>query len=123
MGMLSKEQSEIVKLVYTRFIDSEEEIWTEIDDNLEMTGFMSSQELVNECIIKFEQCSGGIFRCNQAHDQSKCIAPIILEGVGYILALYDKTSYLPPKNKYVLEYFLVLCELKMIYLSVGSGAV
>ena len=61
--MMTQEQSQIVKLVYSRFIDSEEEIWSEFDDNLEFVGYLTDKELIQECSIKVFEHSKGDLRC------------------------------------------------------------
>jgi hypothetical protein len=114
--MMSKEESDIVKSVYTRFLESEEEsTWTEIDENLEFYGYLSDEEVIKEAKIKFEEHSSGVFRCKNEHDIKFCFAPKILEAVEYILNLYDETGFLHEKNRYVILYYLVMSILRMIY--------
>lgn len=114
--MMSKEEADIVKMVYTRFLESEEETtWSEIDENLEFFGYLSDQEIIKEAKIKAEEHSDGIFRCQNDHDHKFCFAPRILEAVNYILNLYDETGFLHEKNRYVLLYYLVMSTLRMIY--------
>jgi hypothetical protein len=113
--MMTTDQTKIVKMVYNRFIESEEEIWTDLDSNLEMFGYLTDKELIVEADVKHEKhCQTGI-RCAQDHQPSNCMAPIILESVEIILDLYDKTGELHEKNRYILEYYLVMSELKMIF--------
>ncbi len=111
---MSRDESQIVKLVYNRFIESEEEIWTDLDDNLEMTGLMTNEELVKAAKTEANGHSSGI-RCKQDHGQHNCMAPLILESVNYILDLYGKTRELHPKNRYILEFYLSMSALRMIY--------
>jgi len=120
---MSTEQVAIVKLVYNRFMESEEppanterSLWSDMDNNLIFFDLLSDDEMVKESIIKYQQhCSCSIFTCEQEHDQEFCFAPFILECVGYILELYDETKELHPKNRYVLSYYLTMSELKIIY--------
>lgn len=114
-SMMSKDQVEIVRIVYTRFIESEDQGWTEIDDNLEMYGWLSNEELVKEAKIKCLSHSKGTFKCTQKHEQQNCFAPRILEAVEAVLSLYDRTKELHPKNAYILTYYLVMSELKMVF--------
>ena len=113
---MSKEQSEIVKLVYNRFIESEDEIaWTDLDSNLELMGYLTDRELMKETQIKIFEHSKGIFRCGQSHSQENCMAPLILESAIAISDLYEKTKQLHGKNRYVLEYYLAMSEMNLIY--------
>lgn len=122
--MMTPEESAIVKIVYERFLSSEKLNWDEIDDNLELVGFMSDKELVVECTIKFMDHSFGRFRCAKEHiDGDICFAPLILEAVGSVIKLYDTTQSLHERNKYVLSYYLVMSELRLIYAEQGSSAV
>lgn len=112
---MSKDQSDIVKLVYARFIESEEDSWSDIDDNLEMWSWLSDKELITEAKVKIKTHSKGTFRCSQNHKQEHCMAPYILEAVEAIIGLYEKAKQLHEKNKYIILYYLALSELKLIY--------
>lgn len=115
IDMMTKERSDIVKMVYTRFIESEQEIWTDLDCNLEFMGYLTDAEMILECKAKFDKHCFGVLRCNQEHGPDKCLAPYILEAVEYILDLYSETGQLHPKNYYLLSYYLALSEMKMIF--------
>ena len=121
--MMTVEEAQVVKMVYSRFIGTETEEWSEIDDALEMMSWLKPKELVEESRLKYKEHSKGIFRCTQDHSIEHCLAPYILESVDAILALYDKTHELHPKNAYILTYYLSLSELKMIYVSETSQAI
>lgn len=112
---MTKEQTEIVKLVYNRLIENEEENWSEIDDNLEFFGLLSDRDIIKESRIKYKKHSKGTFKCVQNHQQEHCFAPYVLEGVEAILSLYDKTLELHPKNAYILTYYLAMTEMKMVF--------
>jgi hypothetical protein len=113
--MMTKEQGEVVRMVYNRFIASEEETWTELDDNIEFISYLNNSELVKEVTIKYFEHSRGIFRCNQNHEQRYCFAPYVLEAVDAIITLYEKTSELHPKNAYILSYYMAMSELRILY--------
>ena len=113
--MMSNEQARIVRMVYNRFMENESDDWTTMDDNLEIFSWLSNEDLVRESKAKFKKHSKGTFRCGQTHDQSVCFAPHILESVEAILDLYKSTKELHLKNAYILSYYLVLSELKLIY--------
>lgn len=122
-NMMTEEEREAVKLVYNRFIQNEDESWTGIDDNLEMCGWMSDREIVAHAKIKIDDHARGAIRCKSTHDVSICFAPRILEAAQNIIKLYDETRELHCKNKYVLEYYLVMSELNLIYINEVSSAV
>lgn len=113
--MMSKEEVEVVKLVYNRFIDNEGEGWSGIDDILEMLEHLTEAELIKESRIKSKKHAKGIFRCTQNHKQEYCFAPYILEAVQAIIGLYESKGDLHPKNAYILSYYLAMTEMKMIF--------
>lgn len=114
--MMTTEQANIVKMVYSRFIESEDSgAWGDLDENLAWFDILSDEELVRESEIKLSSHSKGTFRCQNTHDRVHCFAPYILEGVEAILNLYENTKELPIKNRYVLQYYLAMSELRMIY--------
>lgn len=113
--MMTPEQTKIVKLVYNRFIGSESNKWNEIDDNLEFVSYLNDKELIEEVRVKLEKHSWGTFRCNEEHAIEICFAPIILESVLAIDDLYKATGELHEKNRYILTYFMTMCELGLIY--------
>jgi len=114
IDMMDEEEIEIVKLVYNRFMDNEDNQWTDIDNNLEFFSYLTDKELVKESKIKTYEHERGI-RCSQEHGQVNCFAPYILEAVEIILKLYDETKELHPKNAYILSYYLVMGEMGLIY--------
>ena len=117
--MMTKEQSNVVKIVYSRFMESESEskfaIWGDLDCNLEFMDSLTDNELVKESEIKLFEHSKGTFRCAQDHDQSICFAPFILDAAQAITALYRDTNELHPKNRYILTYYLSMSEMRLIY--------
>lgn len=120
--MMTEEQVRIVKAVYSRFIESEAETWTDLDSNIELYDYLNNRELVAESEIKFNKFSKKVFRCSQHHGgdpkmhlQELCMAPIILEAVGAVISLYRETKELHPKNRYLLTFFHAMSEMKMIY--------
>jgi hypothetical protein len=122
--MMTKEQAEAVKMVYARFFESEECHltdtrcgWNEIDDNLEFVGFLNDKEMVAEAHVKYlSHSKNGIFKCYQTHAQEYCLAPHLLEAVGGIISLFEKTGELHIRNRYVLNYYIAMSEMKMIFL-------
>jgi hypothetical protein len=113
--MMTGDQIETVKLVYNRLIQNEEETWSRIDDSLIAFEWLSNEELATEVQILCEKHSKGIFRCSQDHKPEQCFAPRVLESVKAILDLYEKTKNLHPKNRYILEYYMVMSNLNMVF--------
>lgn len=113
--MPTKEESELIKLVLDRFLESEESTWTEIDENIEFISYLSNSELVNECQVKYYSHCQGTFRCDQEHERRYCMAPLILESVEIILDLYEKTGELSSDFYYILSYYLAMSEMRLIY--------
>lgn len=119
--MMNAEQTNVVRTVYNRFIDSEDVNWTIIDDNLHFLGYMLDSDLMREASIKYHLHSHGVFRCASDHEQQFCFAPHILEAVGSIVELYEETGELHEKNRYIIEYYMSMAEAGMIYSSEASS--
>jgi hypothetical protein len=122
-SMMSKDEAETVKIVYNRFIQNEDETWSGIDDNMEMHSWLSTEEIIAFTRLKIDDHSRGVIRCKTSHDQSICFAPRVLEAAQAVIRLYDETGDLHPKNRYVLDYYNVMAEMKLIYSSEVSSAV
>ena len=102
-------------MVYNRFMENEGAGWGELDDILELLGYLTDVEIVREAIFKYIQHSEGNFRCERDHDRSKCFAPHILEAVGAIIKLFEETGNIHPKNAYILTYYLAMTETRLIF--------
>jgi hypothetical protein len=114
--MMTKDQVKSVTIVYNRFMDNEDGgKWTVIDDNLEWVGWMTTEELITETSLKVLKHSEGEFRCITNHSLEVCFAPVILSAVEAILELYSETLQLHKNNRYILEYYLSMSEMGMIY--------
>lgn len=121
--MMTAEEASVVKLVFSRFMESERvnekserTDWGEIDYALEYFEWMTDDELIRESKIIYDiHKKGKIFRCYDSHKYEECFAPFILEAVGSILDLLDNTEILHPKNRYILLYYMSLTETKMIF--------
>src|SRR5271165_2826108 len=110
--MMSPEESQVVKSVYTRLLENENGSWTELDENLEFFSYLTNIELINESEIRYIEHSKGVFRCKLSEDY---FASKILESVGIIISLYRKTRALHEKNAYILLYYLVMTEMGLVY--------
>ena len=115
---MSKDDSEVVRLVYNHFMDTEEMDWSAIDDSLEYFGWLNDKEIIAECMVKMKAHSKGV-RCKMDHEIEFCLAPKVLNAAQAIIDLYKETRYLPPKNKYILTYYLGLSELGIIFSDTG----
>jgi hypothetical protein len=123
IDMMTAEEASVVKLVCSRFMESEcinekneKTSWGDLDCVLDEIGWLSDQELIEEAHIRYEMHKKGKnFRCYAPHKQEDCFAPFILEAVGAILSLNSKTKDLHPKNRYILIYYISMAELMMIF--------
>lgn len=121
--MMTAEEASVVKLVFSRFMESEcinekneKTNWGDMDCVLDEIGWLSDQELIAEAEIRHDMHKRGkIFRCYSSHKQEDCFAPFILEAVGAILSLNNSTIELHPKNRYILVYYLSMSEMMMIF--------
>ena len=117
-NMMGKEEKDIVTVVYRRFLESEsDDAWTDLDEKLVVLDWLNDQELVSEAIVKYLSHSkeGTVFRCMQDHKQADCFSPFVLEAVESILVLWNDTKDLHSKNRYVLEFYLAMSDLGLIY--------
>ncbi len=113
--MMTKDQIEVVKIVYNRLIDSEERAWNDIDDTLEFFSWLSDVELIAQVQTKMASHSKKALRCTQNHDQQYCMAPYFLEASEAIVDLYEESGVLHEKNRYILTYYMTMSELGLIY--------
>lgn len=115
---MTQEQTQIVDLVYQRFMDSEDErpIWNPIDETMYKLQWIDSDQLIREAKIVSAEHVNGKIKCNMPHHNSDCFAPKIVQAAAIILNRYDMTGELASIHKYVLQYYLALYHLKIIYL-------
>jgi hypothetical protein len=113
---MTSEQSQIVDLVYQRFMDSENErpIWNPIDEAMYKLQWIDTDQLTREAKIVFAEHSGGSIKCNMTHKNSACFAPKIVQAISVILNIYNTTGNLTNDHKYVMQYYLALNHLKII---------
>jgi len=118
VGLISmnREEAQVIKVVYERFIDSESLEWADIDCNLEFFDWLYDKELIDEAKIKqIKHSQGKTFRCTSNHSQEDCFAPFIFEAVTYILNLWDRTRILEEKHRYILLYYVSMSEMGLIF--------
>lgn len=109
---MTKDQQEIVSRVYVKFYKSDctDEGWTDIDEQMSHLEYLEDNQLVIESAVLIQLQSGGQPKCTLDHPNKECFVPIVIEAVGYILDLYESTSNLHPKNKFILQYYLALSQ-------------
>ena len=113
-NMMSQDQKEIVRSVYNRFLSFEDEVWSDLDELMTYYEFLSDEEIVIESALRMQLHMYKGIKCSDNHDIKDCFAPVILEAVEAIIELYDDANSLHEKNRYVLTYYMVLCELRLI---------
>lgn len=114
---MTPEQTQIIDLVYQRFMDSENErqIWNPIDEAMYKLQWIDTDQLARESTIILLEHRGGQIKCNMEHKNSSCFAPKIVHAASIILDLYDSTGFISSNNKYILQYYLALHHLKIIF--------
>jgi|GEM_PF-4281077 len=113
--MLNPDESKTIEQVYRRFMDGEEHAsWDEIDTQLEYLDYLDSDQVFREASVQLSYHKFGKIRCGQEFCNQGCFAENVVDAVEIICKLYSDTNYLPVKNRYVLEYYLALSQLKMI---------
>lgn len=115
--MLSNEQSKNITYVYSKLLQSELSGWAEIDDCLEQIEWLSDDELFRECELLYSyQKNGNV--SSRYKDDSKATLFIrnLIEASDAILELYKETNNLHSNNRYILSYYLGLCQTGQIVL-------
>lgn len=113
---MARDQAQIIKVVYERFIDGESLEWADIDCNLEFFDWLHDKELISEVKVKqIKHSKGKIFRCTSSHNQEDCFAPFILDAVTFIIDLWDNTRILEEKHRYILLYYVSMSEMGLIF--------
>lgn len=113
--MMTPDEIEIVKIVYQRFLESEDQIWTDVDSTLEMFEYLTDDEIIVESEVKIGKHAKNGIRCSLQHDRIDCFSPYILEAAEAIVKLYNNTNQLHPKNRYILSYYLAMSEVGLIF--------
>lgn len=109
--MLDSVQTKNLIFVYTELMNSETNGWTDIDDYLEVNEWLDDDQLYRECevIYSFHRNTkvGGPYKNSPNLD---AFVKRILEAVDSILLLYQENNDLHIKNRYILSYYLALCQ-------------
>lgn len=114
--MMTKDQQDTVTKVYRRFYESDlaDAEWTDIDEQMTMLEWLDDNQLATESRVKFNEHVNGKPRCMQDHTGSECFVPTIIEATSAILDLYESTSNLHEKNRFILRYYLALSQVGFI---------
>ena len=113
--MLDSAQIKNITYLYTKFMESEELGWSDVDDCLELLQFLDDFQLCRECDVLYSHHKYKNMGCEFDHKPgSVCIVKNILEAVDAILELYKETNSLHVKNRYVLSHYLALAQVGKI---------
>jgi len=114
-NMLDSAQIKNITYLYTKFMESEELGWSDVDDCLELLQFLDDFQLCRECDVLYSHHKYKNMGCEFDHKPgSVCIVKNILEAVDAILELYKETNSLHVKNRYVLSHYLALAQVGKI---------
>lgn len=112
---MTKDEIEIIKSVYDRFLLCDgDDYWSSLDEMMEYFEFLDDNEIINEASMRILLHRRDGIKCANDHNIEDCFAPTILDAVEAIVQLYDESKTLDNKNRYVLSYYMTLCELKLI---------
>jgi hypothetical protein len=110
-NMLDSSQTKNILYVYNKFLESESKGWDEADDNLLILEWLSDIEIYRESEILYSYQKNRNMGCTFKHPPGAiCFSVHVLEAVDSILQLYQESNVLHPKNRYVLEYYIILCQ-------------
>jgi hypothetical protein len=112
--MTMNNEKDVLKIVYDRFLSFEEESWSHFDELMEYFEFLKNEEVIVEAALKMQIHEHRGIKCCQDHGTENCFAPTILSAVSTIVELYSQNGFLSSENRYILVYYMVLCELKII---------
>lgn len=112
-----EQDAEIINSVYKRFIDSEEErtTWNGIDESMYRLQWIDNDQLIRETKIALAEHQKGTIKCNIKHTNSVCFAPKIVRAAAVISDICEQLGEVSDSNKYILQYYLALHHLKIIY--------
>ncbi len=92
-------------------MESEVKGWAALDDHLEVLEWLDDDQLYREAEVLYSVHKNKKMGCPYKHTEGTiCFAINILEAVEAITELYQETGSLHPRNRYVLSYYIALCE-------------
>jgi len=109
--MLNPTEIKNIVFVYDQLMKSEVTGWAIVDDLLELIEWLDDNQLYRECEILFSH-QKKLKMGSPFQDDPKCTIFVnhLLEAVTSILGLYEETNDLHPKNRYIISYYLALCQ-------------
>ena len=109
--MMSPTQAKRVTYLYDRFMAAELKGWSSYDDYMLLLEWIDDPQLCRESEALYSIHKNKKMGCPFEHPKGTlCFVPGVLEGVEAILDLYEETGNLHPKNRYLLENYLCLCQ-------------
>ena len=109
--MMTPTQAKNITYLYDRFIESDAKGWNALDDYMELLGFLDNDQLYREAEVLYSHQKNKKMGCPYLHSEGTvCFVVRILEAVEAITDLYKETGSLHPKNRYILENYLALCQ-------------
>jgi hypothetical protein len=113
MPMMTQDQAKVVAHVFRQFLtaDIKHAQWTHIDDQMEALDWLSDDQVCVEAEVIYNKQKDGNPRCIMDHEPSKCMVPLIIEAVQVILKLNKETGFLHYKNRFILQYYLLLSHI------------
>lgn len=114
--MMTKDEQNIVREVYLKFLDSEgsDPEWTQFDESMVTLDWLEDKQIAIEASVKMQEQSKGTPRCSQDHPIENCFVPKIIESVSSIVNLYSDTGNLHENNRFILKYYLSLSQIGFI---------
>jgi hypothetical protein len=109
--MMSPEQVKTVTYIYGLLMASEIKEWEKIDEYLQALEWLSYFQLCNECEALYSIHQDNHLVCPYIEgEESTHFIVSMLEAVEAITQLYRETEDLHPRNRYILCYYLALCQ-------------
>lgn len=109
--MMSDIQIKNITYLYTRFMESEINGWTDLDNYLESLSWLDDLQLYREAEVLYSHHKYQKMGCPYVHTEGTvCFVTNIMDAVEAITDLYKDTGNLHPRNRYVLEYYLGLSQ-------------
>lgn len=116
--MISRDQENDLKEIYRSLISNDyKRDWKPIDDRLYELDFLSDEEIVKETEIQIYNHSLGEVMCKEEHNGKICLMPTLLRAVDAICESWNETQDLVPKCRYILQNYLAISHLGIIYLT------
>lgn len=104
----------IVEQVYQKIVASETEEWSDVDDYLDMLGYLDDDQLGREASVLYHYQGKKNISCEAGKNCKNCFMPELVKASGEIISSYEIYGDLDEKGRYVLEYYLSFFQAGMI---------